>query len=62
MVNGAKVQVIAAYGRDHDRDIGAVTFTAQLGRGTILFQALKGMNPLMGQRWLENAIQWLARS
>ncbi len=62
IVDGPTVRVIAVYGRDHDRNIGAVTFTAKLGCGTVLFQALKGMNPLMEQRWLGNAIQWLSQS
>lgn len=53
-VDGAGVQIIAAYSRDHDRSIGAGTFVAPLGAGTVLFQCMPPMHPAMRARWLAN--------
>ena len=36
LIDGNGVNIIAAYRRDHDRNIGAATFTAPLGSGTRL--------------------------
>jgi hypothetical protein len=60
LVDGPKVEVIAGYGRDHDDTLGAATFTAHLGQGTILFQAVRGMQPLLYQRFILNATKFLA--
>ena len=60
-VDGPGVQIIAAYGRDHDRDLGAGTFTVPLGRGTILFHCMPAMHPAMQQRWLANALAFLTQ-
>ena len=57
MVDGPGVEVIAGYGRDHDENLGAATFTSQLGKGTILFQAVRGMQPLLYERFIVNAMQ-----
>ncbi len=38
VIDGAGVDVFVGYGRDHDRRVGAGTFTAKLGRGKLLFQ------------------------
>ena len=46
-VDGPNVRIIAAYSRDHDRNIGAGTFTAPLGAGTVLFQCIPPMHPAM---------------
>ncbi len=59
MIDGPGVEVIAGYSRDHSRQIGATTFTAKLGKGTIVFQSLTGMNPIMRERWLGNAAAYL---
>ncbi len=59
-VDGPGVQIIAAYSRDHDRNIGAGTFTAPLGAGTVLFQCMPPMHPAMRARWLANALAYLA--
>ena len=59
LVDGPGVDVIAGYGRDHDDTLGAATFTARLGRGTILFQAVRGMQPLIYERFIVNAIRFL---
>jgi hypothetical protein len=59
MIDGPGVEVVAGYSRDHSRQIGATTFTAKLGRGRIVFQSLTGMNPIMQERWLGNAVAYL---
>jgi hypothetical protein len=59
-VDGPGVQIIAAYSRDHDRNIGAGTFTAPLGLGTILFHCVPPMHPAIRARWLANALAYLA--
>ncbi len=59
LVDGPAVEVIAAYGRDHDDTLGAATFTAHLGQGTILFQAVRGMQPLLYERFILNATRFL---
>jgi hypothetical protein len=58
LVDGPNVDVIAAYSRDHDRQIGAAIFTTKLGKGTIVFDTIPGMQPLMRQRLLENEIHF----
>jgi len=57
---GAEVEIIAAYSRDHDRRIGAGTFTTRLGNGRILYQRVPEMHPVLQQRFLANALRWLA--
>jgi beta-galactosidase len=60
MVDGPEVDVIAGFGRDHDDALGAATFTAHLGKGTILFQAVRGIQPLLYERFIVNAVRYLA--
>jgi beta-galactosidase len=59
MVDGPAVDVIAGYGRDHDDTLGAATFTSRLGKGSILFQAVRGMQPLLYHRFIVNAVRFL---
>jgi beta-galactosidase len=59
LIEGPGVEVFVGYGRDHDRQIGAATFTARLGRGKILFQRVPDLNGAMQQRFLSNALSWL---
>ena len=59
LVDGDGVDVFAGYGRDHDRRVGAATFTASIGRGRVLFQAVRGMQPLLYQRFIANSIAFL---
>jgi hypothetical protein len=59
MIDGPGVEVVAGYSRDHSRKIAATTFTAKLGKGTVVFQSLTGMNPIMQERWLSNAVAYL---
>jgi hypothetical protein len=58
-IDGKNVEIIAGYGRDHDRDLGAAVFTCKLGKGTVLLQTLTGMNPVMYDHWLIQTITWL---
>ena len=57
MVRG--VEVVAGCGRDHDDVLGAATFSARLGKGTVLFQTVRGMQPLLYERFVINSVQWL---
>jgi hypothetical protein len=56
---GAEVEIVAAYSRDHSRQIGAGTFTTRLGAGKIVYQRVPEMHPVMQQRFLANALRWL---
>ena len=56
---GGPVEIIVAYSRDHDRNIGAGTFTTTLGRGKILYHRVPPLHPVMQQRFLANALRWL---
>lgn len=60
MIDGPGVEVVAGFGRDHDENLGAATFTAQLGKGKVLFQAVRGMQPLIYERFIANALRFLA--
>jgi beta-galactosidase len=57
--NGPEVEVIVAYSRDHDRNVGAGTFTTKLGKGKVLFHRIPPVHPVMQQRFLANALRWL---
>jgi beta-galactosidase len=59
LVDGDGVEVIVGYSRDHDRKVGAGTFTAKLGKGKVLFHRVPEMHPVMQQRFLANALRWL---
>jgi hypothetical protein len=43
ILEGEGIEVFVGYSRDHDRRIGAASFTLPYGGGTILFHALPGM-------------------
>jgi hypothetical protein len=58
--DGAPIEVLVGYSRDHDRNVGAGTFTTKLGRGKVLFHRVPDMHPVLQQRFLANAIGWLA--
>lgn len=62
MVDGANVDVVAGYGRDHDAHIGCATFTTKLGSTPIVFQAMPGFQTVIEQRMLANAIGYLTSS
>jgi hypothetical protein len=59
LVDGRGVEVFVGYGRDHDRRVGAGTFSARLGAGKILFQRVPDLNGAMQLRFLRNALAWL---
>ena len=59
LVEGEGVEVIVGYSRDHDRMVGAGTFTAKLGKGKVLFHRVPELHPVMQQRFLANALKWL---
>ncbi|WP_026441806.1 sugar-binding domain-containing protein [Pseudacidobacterium ailaaui] len=57
LVDGPGVEIVAGYSRDHDRNIGAGTFTAFLGQGRIVMQRIADMHPVLQERFLANALQ-----
>jgi beta-galactosidase len=57
--NGPEVEILVGYSRDHDRNVGAGTFTTKLGKGKILYHRVPDMQPVMQQRFLANALRWL---
>jgi hypothetical protein len=57
--DGADIEIIAAYSRDHDRNIGAGTFTTKLGTAKILYHRVPDLHPVLQQRFLANALAWL---
>jgi hypothetical protein len=60
IVDGAGVEVIAAYSRDHDRRNGAASFTARKDGMRVLVHRLPDMAKPLQQRWLANVMTWLA--
>jgi hypothetical protein len=56
---GAEVEIVAAYSRDHSRQIGAGTFTTKLGAGKIVYHRVPELQPVLQQRFLANALWWL---
>jgi len=70
LLKGPEVDVFVGYGRDHDRNIGAASFTTKLGKGKILWHSLpgmgtglqkpgKGIQPVLLRRLLANSIKYL---
>ena len=53
------LEVIVAYSRDHDRQIGAASFTCKLGGTTVLVHRVPDFNAPLQQRWLANSIAML---
>jgi beta-galactosidase len=62
IVDGPSVEVFVGYSRDHDRRIGAGTFTTWLGKGKVLFQRVPDLAPAMQRRFLSNALGWMCTS
>ena len=56
---GAPLEIIVAYSRDHDRQVGAATFTTKLGTGKLLYHRVPDLHPVLQQRLLANALAWL---
>jgi beta-galactosidase len=59
LVDGPNVEIIAAYSRDHDRNIGAGTFTTKLGTTKVIYHRVPELHPVLQQRLLANALAWL---
>jgi hypothetical protein len=62
LIDGAGVEVIAAYSRDHDRQNGAASFIASKDAMRVLVHRLPDMAGPLQARWLSNAIDWLEGS
>ncbi|HEU5340245.1 sugar-binding domain-containing protein [Edaphobacter sp.] len=58
LVDG-NIEIIAAYSRDHDRNVGAGTFGCRLGQGKVLYHRIPEFHPVTQQRFLANALLWL---
>ena len=58
-IAGDGVEIVAGYGRDHDRHPGAGTFTAKLGATRLVLHQIQGMHPALHRRFLCNALQYL---
>ncbi len=59
LVDGPNVEIIAAYSRDHDRNIGAGTFTTKLGTTKVIYHRVPELHPVLQKRLLANALIWL---
>ncbi|MCX6150939.1 MAG: malectin domain-containing carbohydrate-binding protein [Ignavibacteriales bacterium] len=71
LLDGENVEVFAGYGRDHDRNIGAASFSSKLGKGKILFHTIpgiisgmkgtpEGIHPVMLKRLMMNSLRYLS--
>jgi beta-galactosidase len=60
VIDGQGIEVIAAYSRDHDRKNGAASFTVRKDKARVLVHRLPDMVKPLQQRWLANAVAWLA--
>jgi beta-galactosidase len=60
VVDGDGIEVIAAYSRDHDRHLGASSFTVQKAGMKLLFHRLPDMVAPLQTRFLINAMRWMA--
>ncbi len=58
-IAGDGVEIVAGYGRDHDRHIGAGTFTAKLRATRLVLHQIQGMHPALHRRFLRNALEYL---
>ena len=61
LLEGEGVEIIAAYTRDHAREIGAGTFVAQGGGARIVMHRMVDMHPVLFRRLLANALLFLSR-
>jgi beta-galactosidase len=59
IVDGREVEVFVGYSRDHERRVGAGTFSTRLGKGRILFQRVPNLIEPLQLRFLSNALGWL---
>ena len=72
VVEGNNVEVAAGYARDHERQVGAGSFTATLGSGIIAFHSVSGvvsgllgkstgMHPVIVRRLIANSLRYITR-
>ncbi len=61
LVDGDGVEIVAAYARDHGREIGAGTFLASKGLARVVMHRITDMHPVLLRRFLANAMLFLAR-
>jgi hypothetical protein len=59
IIEGPNVEIVAAYSRDHDRNIGAGTLTAKVGTSRVVLHRIVDMHPVLLQRFVANALLWL---
>jgi hypothetical protein len=59
-VDGDGIEVIAGYSRDHDRRLGAASFTVRKGAAKLVFHRMPDMVAPLQTRFLLNALRWLA--
>ena len=59
LIDGKDAEILIAYSRDHDRQVGAGTFTTRLGKGKVLYHRTPDFHPVLQARFLANAIRWL---
>ncbi|MGA2350268.1 MAG: sugar-binding domain-containing protein [Terracidiphilus sp.] len=52
-------EVILGYSRDHDRQVGAASFSCKLGSTSVLVHRAPAFNAPLQQRWLANSIAFL---
>ncbi len=60
MIDGETLEVMAGYGRDHDRNLGAAMFSVPCGAGSVTVVLLPGLNAIIRRRMLLNAVWHLA--
>lgn len=60
LIDGEGIDVVAAYSRDHDRRLGASSFTVQKGGVKLVFHRMPDMVAPLQTRFLLNALRWLA--
>jgi hypothetical protein len=59
LVEGDNLEIVAAYSRDHDRNIGAGTFVARKDGNRLVVHRIADMHPVLLQRFMANALAWL---
>ncbi len=62
IIDGDGIEVVAAYSRDHDRRLGAASFTVKKDGMKVLVHRMPEMAAALQKRWLINAVKWLANA
>jgi beta-galactosidase len=62
IIDGQNVEIVAAYSRDHDRNIGAGTFTAKVGSTPVVLHRITDMHPVFLQRFIANSLNFLSKN